>query len=75
MTTDSYEFVIPVYIDDDMSVVYQDISIKGEGAWPKILFDRKQIILPIVPLGFEARATFKIINDGYENLNLEVNIP
>jgi len=23
----------------------------------------------------EARATFKIINDGYENLNLEVNIP
>ena len=31
--------------------------------------------MPIVPLGVESRTTFKVINDGYENLNLEWYIP
>lgn len=27
-----------------------DISLKGEGAFPRLLFDRKEVILPVVPL-------------------------
>ena len=48
--------------------------MKGEGAFPKLIFDKMQVILPIVPLGIEARASFRVINDGYENLNLETHI-
>ena len=44
--------------------------MKGVGANPRILFDRKYIILPIVPLGCVSKTAFKILNDGYENLNL-----
>ena len=29
----------------------------------------------MVPLGVEARTTFRVINDGYENINLECYIP
>jgi len=39
-----------------------------------MLFDRKEIIIPPVPLKVESRCTFRIINDGYENLNLNYKI-
>jgi hypothetical protein len=51
-----------------------DIKLSGIGAFPRLLFDRKEIILPVVPLDVEARCTFRIINDGYENLNLKYKI-
>lgn len=34
------------------------------------MFDRREILLPPVPTNIEARCTFRILNDGYENLNL-----
>ncbi|KAL4498636.1 hypothetical protein ABPG72_019754 [Tetrahymena utriculariae] len=72
-----YEKQIPLFVKDpDVKInsSYIDITLKGEGAFPKLLFDRKEIILPIVPLGVEAKCVFRIINSGYENLNLKYKI-
>jgi len=69
-----YEKVVPFYLDNDMSRPYGTLTLKGLGDFPKLLFDRKEIILPVVPTDIEARCTFKIINDGYENLNLKYEI-
>jgi len=30
--------------------------------------------MPVVPLGIESRCVFKVINEGYENLNLHNKI-
>lgn len=49
--------------------------MRGQGVFPKLLFDRKEVILPVVPVGFTAKCLFRIINDGYENLNLNHSIP
>lgn len=43
----------------------------GSGAYPRLLFDKKEVILPVVPLNTSAKCSFRIINDGYENLNLQ----
>jgi hypothetical protein len=48
--------------------------MKGVGQNPRLLFDRKEVILPIVPLGNLATTTFRVINDGYDNLVLEDKI-
>ena len=45
----------------------------GECALPRLVFDRPEIIFPIVPLNIEAKQIFKIYNDGYENAMVRVN--
>ncbi len=47
---------------------------KGEGTYPRLIFDRKEILLPVVPLNIESKCTLRIQNDGYENLNLKYKI-
>ncbi len=72
-----YEKIVPFYISDPElaeNVPYLDLVLKGEGAFPRLLFDRKEVILPVVPLHVEAKCTFRILNDGYENLNLKYKI-
>jgi len=49
---------------------YKEITLMGEGTSPRIYFDKKEIIMPIVPLGFESKVRFKIINEGYDNTKL-----
>jgi hypothetical protein len=42
-----------MYIDDpelDPNTPYAELVLKGEGAYPKLIFDRREIILPVVPL-------------------------
>ena len=48
--------------------------MKGYGSYPKLSFDRREIILPIVPLNILAVSHFYVINDGYEKLVLRHNI-
>ena len=43
------------------------IRLEGEGFYPRIYFDKRELILPIVPLGIESSIKFKIKNEGYEN--------
>ena len=69
-----YEVSVPVMIDDKKKSA-AEIILKGQGAYPRLLFDRKEVILPIVPLGFQAETTFKIISDGYDNVNIQPEVP
>lgn len=50
------------------------IELKGSGAIPRLLFDRREIILPIVPLNVYSRCMFRVMNEGYDNLNLKFNL-
>lgn len=43
---------VPIYIDGDKTKAYLVIEFRGEGQEAKIYFDRREIILPVVPLGF-----------------------
>ena len=35
-----------------------------------LYFNKREVIMPVVPLDIETTASFRIINDGYENCNL-----
>ncbi len=74
--TEIGEFVrtVPLFIENDFSKPYLEINLKGVGAGPKLMFDRREIILPIVPLNIVSRCAFRIINDGYENMGLKAQI-
>ena len=68
MSQNIYEAKLPLRLENETKP-YCEITLKGEGAYPRILFDRGEVILPIVPLGVESRCSFRIINDGYQSLN------
>jgi len=36
------------------------IKLKGEGIFPKITFDRKEIIMPTVPLNIMSKCVFSL---------------
>ena len=60
-------------IDDNNQVVKEtkkSIILRGVGALPRLYFDKRELILPVVPLGFESSMKFKIKNDGYENTKI-----
>lgn len=50
------------------------IEYRGEGADAKIYFDRREIILPPVPLNIETKATFQVCHNGYENQQLRCKV-
>ena len=70
---ETYSKTVPLYIDGDKTRSYLDIHFKGIGAYPKLTFDKREAIMPIVPLGIQTKCQFKVINDGYENLTLKEN--
>ena len=49
---------------------YKEITLYGEGTYPRIYFDKREIIFPIVIPGFESKVRFKIMNEGYDNTKL-----
>jgi hypothetical protein len=67
---EKYTVELPLYIEDDVKP-YTVIKLRGEGAYPKLLFDRREVIMPIVPLGIESKCSFRIDNEGYQNLLLK----
>ena len=77
-TPEKYIKILPLYIEGDDEIVnnvpYVEITLKGEASFPRLLFDRKEIILPVVPLDISGKCIFRVINDGYENLNLKYKI-
>ena len=64
---------MPLYIDEAKEPCL-DLVFRGDAAFPKILFDRREILLPVVPLGIESKCIFRVINDGYENLTLKYRV-
>ncbi|CAE8643317.1 unnamed protein product, partial [Polarella glacialis] len=59
----------------DESKPYLSLRFKGTGTVPKLAFDRREIVLPIVPLGIRSRCLFYIINEGYESLDVKFRLP
>lgn len=55
-------------------VVAKTVTICGEGTKPRIIFDQKEVILPIVPLNIESKKIFKIKNEGFDLLKLNHRI-
>ena len=53
--------------DSDGNITDKIIRLEGEGLLPRLYFDKRELILPIVPLGFESSIKFKVKNEGYEN--------
>jgi len=49
---------------------YTSLNLTGSGTPPRILFDRDEVVLPVVPLGITSKTTFYVVNEGYENLEL-----
>ena len=74
LIADVFEFDVPLYIDGNTKKPYLFLELKGSSQTPKIIFDRREIIMPIVPLDITSSCTFKVINCGYENLSLKHNV-
>lgn len=71
----NYERKAGLFVNGEKEKAYLDVSFKGNGAYPRLIFDRREIIMPIVPLGVISRCMFKIVNDGFENLAINHNLP
>ena len=51
-----------------------EVVVEGRAAHPKIIFDKREVIMPVVPLSIESRACLKIINEGYTNIELSYKL-
>lgn len=71
----SYEATIPVYLGDDTTSAYLTLEVSGAGQFPRLSFDVRECVMPPVPLGITSKATFTIINNGYDNLELRYRLP
>ena len=63
-----YKTQVTLRVTDDEGITTNKvIRLEGEGLFPRLYFDKRELILPIVPLGFESSIAFKVKNEGYEN--------
>jgi|JI6StandDraft_1071083.scaffolds.fasta_scaffold10500_1 hypothetical protein len=70
----TYSATLPLYIEDEevkQKSKYLDVEIKGVASFPSINFSKREVILPVVPLNVTTSTSFRIFNDGYENVNLK----
>jgi len=59
--------VVLFTVDESGKQSTKTITLIGEGTLPRLYFDKRELILPVVPLNIESSIKFKIKNDGYEN--------
>ncbi|KXZ50888.1 hypothetical protein GPECTOR_14g137 [Gonium pectorale] len=71
----AYEALIPVYLDGNVEQPYLNVEVSGLGQYPRLSFDVRECLLPPVPLGLRTTATFYVINNGYDNLELKYKLP
>lgn len=61
-------------MDNNFKKPYCEIKLKGLGVHPRLNFDRREVMLPTVPLNIPSVCTFMLSNDGYENFKLRHEI-
>jgi len=77
---------VPIYISDpeagDANAptvrtdrAYLTLTLGAKAATPRLVYDRPEVVLPTVPLGMQARAAFYVINEGYDNLQIDYRLP
>lgn len=59
--------------EDDTNSI--EITLKGQAAYPSILFSKEEILLTPVPLGITSISYLDMFNDGYQNSNISLKIP
>ena len=64
--------LVALPIDDR---AYLFLRLKGVGSVPKLSFDMRIVQLPAVPLGVTAKASFNIVNEGYDSLEAKYRLP
>ena len=63
-----YKTQVTLKVTDEEGVqTTKIIKLEGEGLFPRLYFDKRELIMPIVPLGIESVVAFKVKNEGYEN--------
>jgi hypothetical protein len=70
-----YEVSVPVYLDRKRDKCYTEIAMRGMGSSPTLSFDRKEIIMPVVPLGTSTSEVFHVVNEGFDHLELKYRLP
>ena len=69
---------VPVYIRGGKlrgERPYLTLMLHATALFPRLTFDRAEVILPPVPLGHTAKASFYVINEGYDNLQIKSKLP
>ncbi|GMH42128.1 hypothetical protein BSKO_10047 [Bryopsis sp. KO-2023] len=69
-----YEETVPIRLDDE-DPPSMELQILGMGQYPRLRFDRREVILPAVPLDMRSEAKFHVVNDGFDNLELRYRLP
>ena len=47
-------------------------GVQGTGIFPMLTFDRKEVFMPVVPVGSTSTFTFYLVNNGYETMQVRV---
>eukprot|EP01049_Picozoa_sp_SAG25_P000345 SAG25_NODE_11_length_28117_cov_24.264901_6_plen_2767_part_00 len=68
-------FILPLRLDNNPNHEYLPISVQATGCYPQLTFDRREILLPTVPVGVRSSTSFYVINEGYDNLELRYKLP
>jgi hypothetical protein len=64
-----------VALPPDRSKRYLSLRLRGCGTVPQLTFDKREVILPIVPLNVESKYEFNVVNQGYESLEVKYRLP
>jgi hypothetical protein len=65
----------PPALPPDESRPYLALRMRGQGTVPKLSFDKREIVMPVVPTNVRSRCLFHIINEGYESLEVKYRLP
>jgi hypothetical protein len=64
-----------VFVDHNFDEAYFDLFVGGVGVYPCLGFDRREVFLPVTPVGQSSTVTFEVINYGFDNLDIRYNLP
>ena len=68
------DVMLPLCLDGG-NVPYLTPRLMANAVLPRLTFDRPELILPTVPLGHTAKASLYLINEGYDNLQVQYKLP
>ncbi|KAK3255401.1 hypothetical protein CYMTET_35412 [Cymbomonas tetramitiformis] len=71
----AYEVIYPLFLEGKTDKPYVCLEVRGAGTFPRLLFNMREVELPPVPLGVTSVARFMVVNQGYDNLELQYKLP
>lgn len=71
----SCSFALPLRLDHNPNHEYLPLQVQATGCYPQLSFDRREVVMPTVPVGEVSKTHFYVINEGYDNLELRYKLP